>query len=60
MPISKLPELEGALFPSNVALELAEKRVLAKRAEAQRIEDEKRAQIEVDAMLLGFLITESS
>lgn len=59
MPISKFPELEGALFPSSTAMELAEKRVLAQRAEAQRKEDERKAAEEVSSALMSssFLLT---
>lgn len=49
MPISKFPELQGALFPSDGAMELAEKRVLTKRAAKERQEEAARQQQAVSA-----------
>ena len=47
MPISKLPELQGALFPSADAMQLAERKVMAQRAEAAKQEEERRRKEEV-------------
>lgn len=47
MPLSKYPELKGALFPSLDAMQLAEKKVDAQRAEQARIEAEAQAERDV-------------
>ena len=47
MPISKYPELKGALFPSTTAMELAERKIDQQRAEIAQREAEEQAEREV-------------